>query len=426
LEFDMQVAQPSLPPIGSPWRTRSFHRQWLADQANGLFDFFQRGMINPNGGFFSLDRTGRPIDSHNPIRQIHSTARIVHCFAIGSLLGRPGADAIVDHGMNYLWNSHRDGKFGGYIWSLDNDGPRDDTKQAYGHAFVLLAASSGKVVGHPLADPLLQDITQILEQRFWEEQHGAVAEEFARDWSPISQYRGQNSNMHLTEALMAAFEATGERSYLEKAERISSLIIRRHAAELGYRVAEHFKADWSLDRNYRGYDVFRPFGTTPGHWLEWARLLLQLWVLGDKRHEWLPEASRSLFKQSIELGWDREKGGFFYTLDWNGTPVLRQKLWWPCAEAIGAAAFLCEHDPSPFHEAWYRHLWGFATSHLIDHEHTGWHPELSEDLEPAGTLFEGKPDLYHALQSCLIPLFPATGSLTRVILQTGLQQTDLS
>jgi hypothetical protein len=30
-------------------------------------------------------------------------------------------------------------------------------------------------------------------------------------------------------------------------------------------------------------------------------------------------------------------------------------------------------------------------------------------------VFTGKPDLYHALQACLIPLFPATGSLTKVI-----------
>ena len=43
----------------------------------------------------------------------------------------------------------------------------------------------------------------------------ASAEELREDWSPFSGYRGQNSNMHLSEALMAAFEATGERSYLD-------------------------------------------------------------------------------------------------------------------------------------------------------------------------------------------------------------------
>jgi sulfoquinovose isomerase len=343
---------------------------------------------------------------------------MVHCFAIGTLLGRPGCDAIVDHGMDYLWKAHRDAQNGGYVWSLDNDGPKDDTKQAYGHAFVLLAASSAKVVGHPLADGLLEDVSQIIEERFWEDQHGAVTEEFTRDWQPLSQYRGQNSNMHLTEALMAAFEATADRTYLDRAERIAGLVIDRHAASLDYRVAEHFKADWSLDKEYRGYDVFRPYGTTPGHWLEWARLLLQIWSLGGQRHAWMPGAASELFRQSIELGWDKEKGGFFYALDWDDKPRLSQKLWWPCAEAIGAAAFLNEHSPSDFHEQWYRTLWGFADRHLIDHRNGGWRPELTEDLKPGRTLFTGKPDLYHALQACLIPLFPATGSLTKVIPET--------
>lgn len=407
-------ASPLLPPSGPSWRARPFHRQWLSEQANALFDFFQHRVIDPRGGFHDLDAAGQPIDPDNPVRQIHSTTRLVHCFSIGVLLGRPGCEAIVDHGMNYLWQAHRDATHGGYMWSLGKDGPKDDTKQAYGHAFVLLAASSAKVIGHPLADRLLADVSQVLEERFWEERHGAVAEEFARDWSPISAYRGQNSNMHLTEALMAAFEATGERAYLDKAERIAALIIRCHAAALGYRVAEHFHADWSLDREYRGYEMFRPYGTTPGHWLEWARLLLQLWALGGKKLDWLPEAARALFRQSIDLGWDHEKGGFFYALDWDDKPRLPYKLWWPCAEGIGAAAFLCEHDPSDFHEMWYRHLWNFADTYLIDRKNGGWHPELSEDLKPASTLFTGKPDLYHALQACLIPLFPATGSLTRV------------
>src|SRR4051812_8063520 len=251
----MPLTQPLLPPTGSSWRNRAFHRVWLTDQANTLFDLYQHQIVNPDGGFFDLDAAGQPMNDGNPVRQIHNTTRMVHCFSIGALLGRPGCETIIDHGMRFLWERHRDPGHGGYVWSLDDDGPRDATKQAYGHAFVLLAASSAKVVGHPLADPLLEDITGVLEQRFWEDSHGAVAEEFAQDWSPLSQYRGQNSNMHLTEALMAAFEATSDRSYLEKAERIASLIIGRHAAALDYRVAEHFHADWSLDRDYRGYDV---------------------------------------------------------------------------------------------------------------------------------------------------------------------------
>ncbi len=165
------------------WNTLPWHRQWLVKQAEGLFDFFQYRALNPAGGFFDLDVKGAPLQANDPVRGIHASARMVHCFSIGHLLGRPGCGDIVDHGMTYLWNRHRDSEHGGYFWQVNDAGPLDATKQGYGHAFVLLAASSAKTVGHPLADQMLADITEVLETRFWEEKHGAIAEEFNRDWA---------------------------------------------------------------------------------------------------------------------------------------------------------------------------------------------------------------------------------------------------
>lgn len=409
---------PANPENAMSWRQRPYHKFWLAEEANRHFEFFQILSLNPKGGFHELDNAGNPLNADNAVRQIHVTGRMVHCFVMGSLLGRPGSDEIVDHGLRYLWEGHRDSKHGGYMWSLDNDKPVDDKKQAYGHAFVLLAASGGKLLGHPLADKLLADVTEVINTRFWDDKAGAMKEEFARDWSPISAYRGQNSNMHSTEALMAAFEATGDDAYLDKARRIASRIIGQHAREHGFRVVEHFTGQWVLDKDCHDGDMFRPYGMTPGHWLEWSRLLLQLWVLDGKRAGWMKEAAIALFKQSIELGWDKQYGGFFYTLGWDDKPHLSQKLWWPVSEGIGAASFLSEHAPSEFHETWYRKIWDFAANHLADRKLGAWHSELSADLKPGTSLFANKPDIYHALQACLIPLYPATGSLTRVMLNS--------
>ena len=92
---------------------------------------------------------------------------MAHCFAIGALLGRPGAPEIVDHAMQFLWTRHRDTERGGYFWSVDDHGPVDASKQGYGHAFVLLAAASAKAISHPLAETMLADAAEILESRFW-------------------------------------------------------------------------------------------------------------------------------------------------------------------------------------------------------------------------------------------------------------------
>ena len=414
----MTDAKLTLPKTNSSlWQNRPFHRQYLMRQANNLFDFFESPSMNPKGGFFELDNDGAPLGRDNATRQIHVTTRMVHCAVIGSLIGRPGSDEIVDHGMRYIWEKHRDIRRGGYVWSLDDNGVTNGSKQAYGHAFVLLAASSAKLVGHPLAEQMLADVTEVINTRFWDEQSGSVKDEYNQDWSQLLPYRGQNANMHMTEALMAAFEATGDRAYLIKAERIAELIIARNAVPLGHRVAEHFDQHWVLDKHYEGNEMFRPSGTTPGHWLEWSRLLYQLWILGEKRLSWMTGAARELFNQSIELGWDKAHGGFFYTLDWDNKPIMREKLWWPLSEAIGAAAYISAFDSGDYFQAWYRKLWDYAENHVIDHKRGGWLSELTEDLRPTSRLFVGKPDIYHALQACLIPLYPTNGSLTKGIIE---------
>jgi sulfoquinovose isomerase len=414
-----------LPVAGTPrFTTLTAHRLWLIDNARALFEFFQLPSFNPAGGFFSLDENARPLapkPGHKGAnRHVHDTTRMVHCFAIAHLLGLPGADRIVDHGMAFLWERMRDGENGGYFWGVDDEKPTDPTKQAYGHAFVLLAASSAMCVGHPDARRLIEDVTQVIEDKFWDKAAGATTEEYNPDWSPMGTYRGQNSNMHLTEALMAAFEATGERGYLDKAESIASLIIDRHARNEGWRVAEHFTANWDVDRAYRGDPMFRPSGTTPGHALEWSRLLVQLWELGGRSKGWMIEAAAELFRRTVSIGWDRKLGGFYYTLDWSDRPDQADRYWWPCAEGVGAAAALGSVNADPSYEEWYRRIWSFLATHVIDKTH-GWQPELDSALQPVSRVFEGRPDIYHAVQACLIPLFPVDGSLTRQLKRNGLK-----
>ena len=398
--------------LGTRWTTRPAHRRWLESRADALWDQFQHSSIDPAGGFYDLDSAGQP-RRDTPLRELVTTTRVIHCFAIAHMMGRPGAETIVRHGLAALWTLHRDPVHGGYHWQAGQGGDR--SKQAYGHAFVLLAAASAKMAGFSEADRLLQDVTEVLQTRFWENEHGATAEEFAEDWTPISGYRGQNANMHLTEALMAAYEATGDQAYLSRAESIADLVIGRLARAHGWHVMEHFNASWEPDLAYRGSDMFRPFGTTPGHALEWSRLLGQLHVLGAGRLAWLPEAAAGLFRQAVADGWDEASGGFYYTLDYANTPLIRDRLWWPCCEAIAAAAFLGSISGEAFYEAWYRRVLDWMTVHMADPVQGGWHPELDDSLVPRPRFFTGKPDIYHLLQSFLIPLFPAQGSLGEMV-----------
>lgn len=408
----------ALPGAEVPWSWLDdpVHRAFLADDARRQFAFF-RASLRPGGGFHVLDAGGHPLPQLK--QELHTATRLVHSYALGQRAGVEGAAEVVDAGMDFLWRGHRDRAHGGYLWAVEGQRAADGRKLAYGHVFVLLAGASAKLAGHPQADRLIADVSEVLETRFWEEGPGLFADEWARDWTPFSTYRGMNANMHGVEALLAAFEATGETEYLARAGRILDFFLGRIAPAEGWRVPEHYRAGWTIDRDHAGDPMFRPAGTTPGHSFELARLLLQHWDLAGRPDDTAPAAARHLVTQALADGWDATRGGLIYTLGADGRPAVRTRFWWPVTEAIGALAALIKLDRLPGKangdEDWYRRLWRFAAAHFIDAERGGWFPEIDAAGRPAATQFAGKPDIYHALQADLFPLAPGLSRLATAL-----------
>ncbi|WP_435259848.1 AGE family epimerase/isomerase [Thioclava sp. FR2] len=385
------------------WLDDPTHRAWLAMDTRRQFDFF-RTSLAADGGFHVLGYDGVPLESR--VQELHTTTRLVHSYALGRAAGEVNCEAMIDQGMAYLWSHHRDNAHGGYLWALDGSQIHDERKLAYGHVFVLLAGSSARMAGHPEADRLIDDVSEILDKHYWEDDHGLFADEWNRDWTPFSTYRGMNANMHGVEALLAAFEATGRDRYLNRAGRILNFFLRRMAPAHGFRLPEHYTKDWQVDPGYSGNPMFRPAGTTPGHSFELGRLMLQHWDLSGRPVNDAPAIARRVIETALTDAWDQQRGGLVYTLDFSGKHAIPSRYWWPVTEAIGALASLIKLERKSKDELWYRKLWDFADQYFVDHRHGGWFPEIDDEGEPARTQFMGKPDIYHSVQATLFPLTP--------------------
>ncbi|MEP2780897.1 MAG: AGE family epimerase/isomerase [Pseudoruegeria sp.] len=396
------------PSFAGLWINDPVHQEYLRQDVQRQLDFF-RPTLRADGGYNVPDMAGDPL-TDGP-QEIHLTTRMVHSFALAKQFGYADCDDVIDAGMAYILNVHHDSRYGGYMAAINRDGtPADDTKLAYGHSFVLLAAATAKDAGHPDADRLLADITEVLQTRYWEESYGRFAEEFRADWTPFSKYRGLNANMHSVEAHLAAFEATNDASYLDRAGRILSFFFEELAPAHGWRLPEHFTEDWTVDADYEGNPMFRPAGSTPGHSFELGRLLLQYWDLTGRADESSPAKARRIIEQALSDG-AMPDGGFAYTLR-NGKIAVRDRYWWPVTEAIGALAVLLKLNPTAADETLYRAQWDFSDTHLIDHVRGGWYHELDDDGQPVSRQFLGKPDIYHSIQAGLFPPVPALSRLT--------------
>jgi mannose/cellobiose epimerase-like protein (N-acyl-D-glucosamine 2-epimerase family) len=210
------------------------------------------------------------------------------------------------------------------------------------------------------------------------------------------------------EAFLAAYCATRQTAYLRRAEAISGRLISFAAAQQ-WRIPEHFTADWRPLPDYnsgRPDDGFRPFGATPGHGLEWARLLLQLRLVPQSEAGGLLAAATELFQRAVADGWDSSRCGFAYTVDWQGREVSSQRLHWPLAEAIGAARYLGAATGQPGYANWHATFWRVADRCFIDRQGGSWWHELDTEGRPARTIWPGKSDLYHVVNALLLSLLP--------------------
>lgn len=407
----MNNDQPLPPGLQSEpgfWLNTPEHRTWLKDQAFRQLEFFSASCRN-GPGFFILGLDGNPLPGK--LQELHTTTRLIHSYALGHLAGFRGAERIIKHGMDFLDSHHKDREYAGYLWALEDDQIRDDRKLAYGHVFVLLAAASARQAGHPDAEKLMSEVREVLDKHFWDEDAGLFCDEWNRDWTPFSSYRGMNANMHGVEALLAAYEATGDEICLARAGRILDFFIGGVAARENWRLPEHYTSDWQIDREYAGDPMFRPAGTTPGHSFELGRLQLQHWDLSGRPNSDAPITARRLIERALDDAW-LPSGGMAYTLDFEGQVANASRFWWPVTEAIGAVAALIAVDKRPEDEIWYRKLWTYANETLVDHQHGGWFPAVDDTGNIVTSIFNGKPDIYHSLQACL---FPLSGRLSRML-----------
>ena len=95
------------------WFGDAQHLSWLDAQREALLDFYQPEVRLSSGGYAYLDARGRQLPAQGA--QLWLGARMLHCFSIAHLLGRPGALEVAQHGMDfYLDGAGRDHEHGGW------------------------------------------------------------------------------------------------------------------------------------------------------------------------------------------------------------------------------------------------------------------------------------------------------------------------
>lgn len=395
------------------------NRAFMEKVRNDLFDFGRR-FPSPGGSSYYLGDDGTPWKEKN--RETYVTCRMAHVYSMAHFLEYEGSLELVGAALKGLRGELHDDGNGGWYAGLTKQNEIVPTKQCYAHAFVILAATSGILAGSEGAKELLEDALKQYDLRFWNEEEGLSCDTWNTEFTVMDDYRGLNANMHTVEAFLAAADVAEDEKYRIRAGRIIDRVLG-WAKNNNWRIPEHYTKDWTPDlecNKDRPDDPFKPYGATPGHGIEWSRLITQ-WALSSyrgKKEEAADyiEAAEHLFNRAIGDAWNADGApGIAYTTDWEGRPVVHDRMHWTLAEAINTSAVLYRVTGKQKYADDYAQFMKYLDEKVLDHVNGSWYHQMDRENRVIGTVWPGKNDLYHAVQATLIPYYAADVSIALAV-----------
>lgn len=294
----------------------------------------ERGWDRDTGSFVErMGSDGAP-DILAP-RRVRVQARQIYVCAKAAQLGWfPQGQEIAKRAAAHLIDKARSPE-GGYVHLLGADGSvLDGKRDAYDHAFVLLALATllrltGDASLRAEIDAVIAFLEGSMRGRF-----GGFVEQL-----PAVLPRRQNPHMHMFEAMIALYEATGDAIYQTRAGDMFSIFVRSLFDEQTGTLSEYFQENWT---------PIEPAVVEPGHQAEWVWLLKEF-----ERITGCPTARfRSALMKAALRSFDERTGCLIDECDEAGQTVKATFRLWPQTEIVKAWLVFAEAgDPLAAMEA---------------------------------------------------------------------------
>lgn len=295
-------------------------RNWLVAKTLPLWA--DKGRDRRYGGFHEkLDFRQTPIRDDGKRIMVQARQCCVFALFAGELPDAPNAAA---SGFDFML-VHGAHPEGGWRHRVAQDGsPQDDSRDLYDQAFALFAAAwMHAVFGR---EDSLSAASATLDYLDVERAHpsGGYSENILAGGSLAPGPRRQNPHMHLFEAILALFYATGDDAYLERAKVLFDLARSKFIVDGTLR--EYFTDELDPVPGTMGTIV------EPGHHMEWVWLLHRYAALTDDRRA--TETAARLYTFALDHGYDATSGGLLDEITSTGAVHQDSRRLWPQTEAL--------------------------------------------------------------------------------------------
>jgi mannobiose 2-epimerase len=369
-----------------------------------ILSYWMQYAIDDNSVFFGKVNNNNIADKNAPKGAVLN-ARILWAFSAAYIhLKEAKYLNVATNAFEYLQKHFIDKQFGGVFWTVDFEGNLlDGKKQVYALAFCIYGLSEYYAASkNEEALALALNLYNEIEAHSYDAINKGYFEAFKRDWQDADDMRlstkdanekkTMNTHLHIVEAYANLYGVYKNENLRNKIIELLELFNAHFIDTKTFHLKLFFDEAWNEKPGVISY----------GHDIEAAWLLLQCAEI--IQHElWINVYKDYAIKISDAAteGLDKD-GGLWYEFDTSSQTLIKEKHWWPQAEAmIGFFnAYQITND-----ERYLQHSinsWKFIMAHLKDNKNGEWFWGVKEDYSVMAN--EDKVGLwkcpYHNSRAC--------------------------
>ncbi|HEY4149948.1 MAG TPA: AGE family epimerase/isomerase [Chitinophagaceae bacterium] len=279
-----------------------------------------------------------------------------------------------DRAFVYLVHHFFDNENGGVYWTVDYKGrPLDTKKQIYALAFALYGLTEYyRCRESALAKELAVHLFTTIEQHSYDPAKGGYIDAFARDWQPLEDLRlsakdanekkTMNTHLHVLEAYSNLYRIWPDEKLKQRITGLINNFLQHIIDPVSHHLILFFDENWRANNTVVSY----------GHDIEAAWLLQEAAeTIGDPVLIRKTKDNALLLARAASEGLDTD-GGLWYELELKPRHLIKEKHWWPQAEAIVGFFNAWQLSGERQYLDYALDAWSFVREYLLDKANGEW------------------------------------------------------
>jgi len=358
------------------------YRKDLEHELSQILGFWQQNTIDKtNGGFYGKIDNDNKIFQEAPKGSVLNS-RILWTFSAAyNLTKNTECLIIAERAFRYIKDFFIDKEFGGVYWTVDYKGkPLDTKKQIYALAFAIYGLSEFYISSkNEEAKELAIELYNTILKYSYDSKNGGYIEALTRDWKEIADLRlskkdanekkSMNTHLHVLEGFANLYRIWTDEKLKERITELIYIFLNHIIDPKTHHLVLFFDDEWNVKSDIVSY----------GHDIEAAWLIQEAAeiIVNKQILEKVKQVSVQIAEAATE-GLDRD-GGLWYEFDVGKSQLIKEKHWWPQAEAM--IGFFNAWEITNNEEYFDKSVsgWHFIKEHIIDTENGEWFWGINKD-----------------------------------------------